>query len=65
MNLNKRQVKWALLGLFVMLVVAMAVAKPIPRPKARAQRIQAVNCLSGLTVSMPLTNAPAPASSKQ
>jgi hypothetical protein len=66
--MNKRN--WILLALLVILGLGL-IAPSLPRPKARAQRIQAVNNLSGfsakLSVSgiLPRTNAqPAAASDK-
>ena len=58
--MNKRN--WILLALLIILGLVL-IAPPVPRPKARAQRIQGVNNLpsfsatSSVSVILPSTNA--------
>jgi len=62
--MNKGKVKWVLLALVVILGLGL-VAKPLPRQRSRAQRIQAVNSISSLSITIPITNAqPATTSNK-
>jgi hypothetical protein len=62
--MNKGKVKWVFLALVVLLGLALIV-KPLPRQKARAQRIQTVNNTWTATFTLPTTNAPPAASSKK
>jgi hypothetical protein len=62
--MNKGKVKWVLLTLVVVLGLGLVV-KPLPRQRARAQRIQTVNSISSFSTTMPITNAqPAATSNK-
>jgi flagellar biogenesis protein FliO len=62
--MNKGKVKWIFLVLVIILGLGLIV-KPLARPRARAQRIQAVNNISSFSVTIPITNAqPAATSNK-
>jgi hypothetical protein len=62
--MNKGKVKWVLLTLVVIFGLGFII-KPLPRQRARAQRIQTVNGISGFSAIMPITNAqPAAGSNK-
>jgi hypothetical protein len=54
--MNEGKVKWILLALFVILGLGLKV-KPLPRQKARGQRIQTVNSISSFSITILITNA--------
>jgi hypothetical protein len=54
--MNKGKVKWVLLTLVVILGLGLII-KPLPRQRARAQRIQTVNGIGGFSATMPITKA--------
>jgi hypothetical protein len=49
MSMNKSKIKWVLLTLVVILGLGL-IAKPLPRQKARAQRIQTVNTVNTVNI---------------
>ena len=53
--MNLRRVKPVVIVL-VALGLILIVLKPAPPPKARAQRIHAVNHVANVTITLPVTN---------
>lgn len=53
--MNFRRAKWVLLlaGTLGLILVTL---KPLPPPKARAQRIHSVNHVANITITLPGTN---------
>jgi hypothetical protein len=54
---NKKQ-QWGVLALvtFITLLLVAYVLPPLPKPKARASRISAVNHVASVSVTLPSTN---------
>jgi len=62
--MEKGKVKWIVLTLLTIFGLLL-IAKPLPRQKARALRIQTVNSVSSVSITIPTTNAqPAARSNK-
>jgi hypothetical protein len=54
--MNAKKVNWVFLALIAMLGLMFTAHKLTPPPKARAQRIHAVNHLANITITLPSTN---------
>jgi hypothetical protein len=62
--MDKGKVKWVVLTLLTIFGLLL-IAKPLARPKAMAHRIQTVNSVSSVSITIPTTNAqPAATSNK-
>ncbi|MEI6396319.1 MAG: hypothetical protein WCT12_35095 [Verrucomicrobiota bacterium] len=65
--MNNKNTHWVVPALvaFIALFLAAYVLPPLPRPKARPQRLQTVNHLASAFIVLPSTNAlPAAATNK-
>lgn len=54
--MNKGKVKWVVLTLLAILGLLL-ITKPLPPQRARAHRIQTVNSVSSVSITIPTTNA--------
>jgi hypothetical protein len=57
--MEKNKTHWGVLALiaFIALLLAALLLPPLPKAKARASRIQAVNTIASPFITMPSTNA--------
>ena len=55
--MSKVKVKWVFLAVSVMLGLVLTTAKPLPRSKTQASRIQSVNSIARVVITLPDTNA--------
>ena len=53
--MTRRRMTWAILGL-VAVIALLFFLPPMPKSKVRAQRIQSVNHLASVTITLPGTN---------
>jgi asparagine N-glycosylation enzyme membrane subunit Stt3 len=67
--MKNKKLQWGIVALLtvVALLLAAVVLPPLPKPKARASRISAVNHVASVSMTLPSTNTlptPAPATKK-
>ena len=57
--MDNKRIHWAVLALiaFMVLLLAGLLLPPLPKAKARPSRIQAVNNIASVSITMPSTNA--------
>ena len=56
LNMSKKKMHWALLAL-VTFIALLFILPPVPKSKARPQRLQTVNHLWSASITLPRTNA--------
>lgn len=64
-NMKNKNRRWGVLVAFIALLLAAYLLPPLPKPKARALRIQTVNHVASISITTPGTNGlPAATKSK-
>ena len=65
--MENKKIHWGVLALlaFIALLLAAHILPPLPKAKARASRIGAVNRVACVSFTMPSTNALPPATSNK
>ena len=55
--MNGKKVNWLFVGITAGVLMLLALHPAVPPPKARAQRVNAVNSLARISITLPATNA--------